>query len=88
MRRKYEISDAAYEWIARVGITSTERQNLMEDIRRELKDSANVRRFLSEVAVAAAEQGLGPVDCIALGINYGAAMILAYAMAQQRRSIV
>lgn len=83
-RAQYELGEAAYEWVNRYGISGAERQALMEDIRKEIRESSNMKRMLAEVAQEAMKQELGPVDCVALGINYGAALILAHAIGQQR----
>lgn len=83
-RAQYELGEAAYEWVNRYGISGAERQTLMEDIRKEIRESSNIKRLLVEAADAAMKQELGPVDCIAIGVNYGAALVLAHAIAQQR----
>jgi len=51
-----------------------ERGELFISLMQEIQSSGAVRHLLSEAAQEAYAQGLGPVDVLALGMNYGMAL--------------
>lgn len=65
------------------GAFGRERGDLFSMLSQEIHASRTAKRLLAEIAEEAYRQGLGPVDVLALGLNYG--LVLGILMERERR---